>query len=394
MNIVSNQTAKPIYLDYQATTPMDPRVLRAMMPWLTENFGNPHSVSHSFGWTAEDAISKARAEIASVIGAKAEEITFTSGATEANNLVFQGLARKYGHRKRHIVTVCTEHPCVLENAKVLEREGFRVDVLPVHENGLIDIDALAGAICDETLLVSVMAVQNEIGVIQPLTEIGSLCAARKTFFHTDAAQAFGKISLDVQAMNIDLMTFSAHKIYGPKGIGALYKKRRRRIQLAPLMHGGGQENGIRAGTLSPALCVAFGKAAELAAADQADNLERLAALRDRFLSVIEAELGGVILNGDRVQRYPGNLNLSFEGLDPASLIPALDRIAVSSGAACASGSTDPSPVIQALGQSEEMAQSSIRIGFGRFTSEADIDIAAAHIVETVTELRNRWKTAN
>ena len=339
----------PVYMDYQATTPLDPRVLDAMMPYLTDRFGNPHSVGHRFGWEAEAGVDKARGDVATLIGAEPEDIVFTSGATETNNLVLKGVMAAYGTKRDHLVTVVTEHKCVLEAAASVARAGFQVTLLPVGGDGLIDLDRLADSLTDRTALVSVMTVNNEIGVIQPIARIGALCRERGVLFHTDAAQAFGKLPLDVADQNIDLMSISGHKIHGPKGIGALYLRRRPRIRLVPQMDGGGQEGGIRSGTLSPALCVGLGAAASIAGAEMARDGEHVARLMGRFRSKLVDALPGVVVNGHTEQRYPGNLNLSFPGLDGELLIANLRDLAVSSGAACASATTGPSYVLEAIG---------------------------------------------
>ena len=380
---------QPIYLDYQATTPMDPRVLDVMLPYFTARFGNPHARSHSYGWKAEEAVEQARKQIAALIGADEREIVFTSGATESNNLAILGAARFHGGKaaRRHIVTVATEHKCVLEACRHLKSEGFQVTYLPVGANGLVDLDRLADAVTSDTLLVSVMAVNNEIGVIQPIAEISRLCRAQGALFHSDAAQAFGKILLDVEAMSIDLMSITGHKVYGPQGIGALYVRRRPRARLAPLFHGGGQERGLRSGTLPLPLCVGFGAAAAVAAQEMAAEAQRLVGLRDRFLKVLAERLGSVHVNGDLVQRIPGNLNLCFAGIDGEALMKDLDDLAVSSGSACTSAALEPSYVLRALGLEAENARGSLRIGFGRFTTEAEIDYAAARIGGAVSKLR-------
>src|SRR5688572_4721562 len=340
MNVLTQirRNDQPIYLDYQATTPMDPRVLEAMMPYFTHQFGNPHSRSHSYGWEAEEGVEKARGQVAKLIGADEKEVIFTSGATESNNLAIRGVAEFYKDRKNHIVTTVTEHKCVLDTCRHLEQSGFEVTYLPVQKNGLIDLEQLSAAITDKTVVVSIMAVNNEIGVIQPLAEIGKICREKKTFFHTDAAQAFGKIQLDVEAMNIDLMSISGHKIYGPKGIGALYVRRRPRVRLEPLFSGGGQERGIRSGTLPTPLVVGLGEAARIAKAEMGKDLEHVKRLSDKFLSAIESAVPDVYLNGDRMQRWPGNINLSFAYIEGESMIMALKDLAVSSGSACTSAS--------------------------------------------------------
>ena len=377
----------PIYLDYQATTPTDPRVVEAMLPYFTEVFGNPHSRNHRFGWDAEEAVEKGRAQVAQIIGANEKEIIFTSGATESNNLAIKGVARFHKDQKRHIVTCVTEHKCVLDSCRHLELEGFRVTYLPVQKNGLIDLDRLRDSISDETALVSIMAVNNEIGVIQPLAEIGGICRERKVYFHTDAAQAVGKIPLDVQAMHVDLMSISGHKIYGPKGIGALYVRRRPRVRLEALISGGGQERGMRSGTLPTPLCVGLGEACRIAAAEMGAEAERLRALRTRFLDKIKAELPEVYVNGDLEHRIPGNLNLSFAYVEGEGLMMGIKDLAVSSGSACTSASLEPSYVLRALGVEEELAHTSLRIGFGRFTTEAEVDHAVERIVGEVRRLR-------
>ncbi|MBK8210463.1 MAG: IscS subfamily cysteine desulfurase [Rhodospirillales bacterium] len=377
----------PIYLDYQATTPTDPRVVEAMLPYFTEMFGNPHSRNHRYGWDAEEGVEKARAQIAQIIGANEKEIIFTSGATESNNLAIKGVARFYKDKKRHIVTCVTEHKCVLDSCRHLELEGFRVTYLPVQQNGLIDLDRLRESIAEDTVLVSIMAVNNEIGVIQPLAEIGRICRERKVFFHTDAAQAVGKIPLDVEAMQIDLMSISGHKLYGPKGIGALFVRRRPRVRLEAMISGGGQERGMRSGTLPTPLCVGLGEACRIAAAEMAAEAEHLHALRARFLDKITAELPEVFLNGDLEHRIPGNLNISFAYVEGEGLMMGIKDLAVSSGSACTSASLEPSYVLRALGVEEELAHTSLRIGIGRFTTEAEVDYAVDRIVGEVRRLR-------
>lgn len=378
----------PIYLDNQATTPVDPRVLDAMMPYFKEKFGNPHSRSHSYGWDVEDDVEAARAEVAEIIGADPKEIIYTSGATESNNLAIKGVARFYGDRKRRIVTVLTEHKCVLDSCRHLQQEGFEVTYLPVQPNGLIDLDELRAAIDDKTALVSVMGVNNEIGVIQPLAEIGAICRERKVFFHTDCAQAVGKIPLDVNAMNIDLMSISGHKIYGPMGIGALYVRRRPRVRLQALINGGGQERGMRSGTLPAPLCIGLGAACRIAHEEMAMETERVRMLAQRLNKGITDKLDDVILNGDAERRVAGNLNLSFSYVEGESLMMAIKDLAVSSGSACTSASLEPSYVLRALGVDEELAHTSIRFGIGRFNTEAEIDYAIDTICENVGKLRD------
>lgn len=390
------RNSQPIYLDYQATTPLDPRVLEAMMPYFTNKFGNPHSRSHSYGWESEEGVEKARAQIGSIIGADEKEIIFTSGATESNNLAIKGVAEFYKDKRDHIVTAVTEHKCVLDTCRHLEQKGFKVTYLPVQQNGLIDLDQLREAVTDKTSIVSIMAVNNEIGVVQPLKEIGEICRAKGAFFHTDAAQAVGKIEIDVNAMNIDLLSISGHKIYGPKGIGALYVRRRPRVRLVAQINGGGQERGMRSGTLAPALCVGLGEACAIAQKEMPAEAVRLRQLRDRFLTAIKARLPEVFLNGDLDSRIPGNLNLSFAYVEGESLMMGIKRLAVSSGSACTSASLEPSYVLRALGVEEEMAHTSLRIGFGRFTTEEEVDIAVEEIVRHVTKLRDMsplWEMA-
>ncbi|MCC7045520.1 MAG: IscS subfamily cysteine desulfurase [Alphaproteobacteria bacterium] len=383
----ANRPPLPIYLDYQATTPTDPRVVQAMLPWFTEKFGNPHSRNHAYGWEAEAAVEKARAQIGAIIGADEKEIVFTSGATESNNLALQGVAHFYKDRKNHLITAVTEHKCVLDTMRHLEQEGFQVTYLPVAQDGLIDLGQLKAAITDKTVLVSIMAANNEIGVIQPLAEIGSICRERGVFFHTDAAQAVGKIPLDVKAMKIDLMSISGHKIYGPKGIGALYVGRKPRVRLQALIHGGGQERGMRSGTLPTPLCVGLGEACAIAQREMGAEAERLKRLRDRFYAQIKKRLPEVYLNGDLEHRLPGTLNLSFAYVEGEGLMMGIKDLCVSSGSACTSASLEPSYVLRALGVEEELAHTSLRIGFGRFTTEQEVDYAVEHIVGSVNRLR-------
>ena len=381
----------PVYLDNQSTTPVDPRVLEAMLPYFTEHFGNPHSTSHAYGRVAAEAIERARAEIATLIHADPREIAFTSGATEANNLAIKGAAHfarahpPSGRMRDHIVALQTEHKCVLESCAQLEREGFAVTYLPVESNGLVSLAALEGALSERTLLVSVMAAHNEIGVIQALAEIGALCRSRGVLFHTDAAQAFGKIPLDVEAMKIDLLSISGHKIYGPKGVGALYIRRRPRVRLLPLIDGGGQERGLRSGTLPTPLCVGLGRAAAIAGDEMTEEGERIRRLRDGLLRNLTRNVPGLRVNGDLEQRLPGSLNLSFPGIPALELIEAVPTIAISTGSACTSASVEPSYVLRALGLSDSLANASIRIGLGRFTTPAEADFAA----DALTSAANR-----
>jgi cysteine desulfurase len=398
MNVLTQirRNDQPIYLDYQATTPMDPRVLEAMMPYFTHQFGNPHSRSHSYGWEAEEGVEKARGQVAKLIGADEKEVIFTSGATESNNLAIRGVAEFYKDRKNHIVTTVTEHKCVLDTCRHLEQSGFEVTYLPVQKNGLIDLDALRAAVTDKTVVVSVMAVNNEIGVIQPLAEIGKICREKKAFFHTDAAQAVGKIALDVEAMNIDLMSISGHKIYGPKGIGALYVRRKPRVRLVPLIVGGGQERGFRSGTLPTPLCVGLGEAAEIAMNEMEGEAKRLAKLQTRMLKGLQDRLPEIFVNGDLEHRIPGNLNISFAYVEGESLMMGIKNLAVSSGSACTSASLEPSYVLRALGVEEELAHTSLRIGLGRFTTEHEVDTAVDELVRHVKKLREMsplWEMA-
>ncbi len=387
---------QPIYLDYQATTPMDPRVLEAMMPYFTHKFGNSGSRSHAYGWEAEEGTEKARAQVAKLIGADEKEVIFTSGATESNNLAIRGVAEFYKDRKNHIITTVTEHKCVLDTCRHLEQQGFEVTYLPVQQDGLLDLDVLRAAITDKTVLVSVMAVNNEIGVIQPLAEIGKICREKKVFFHTDAAQAAGKIPLDVEALNVDLMSISGHKIYGPKGIGALYVRRKPRVRLVPMIVGGGQERGFRSGTLPTPLCVGLGEAAEICLKEMDAEATRLKKLQERMLSGLRAKLTDIVVNGDLEQRIPGNLNISFAYVEGESLMMGIKNLAVSSGSACTSASLEPSYVLRALGVEEEMAHTSLRIGLGRFTTEHEVDTAVDELVRHVTKLREMsplWEMA-
>ncbi|RMF16759.1 MAG: aminotransferase class V-fold PLP-dependent enzyme [Alphaproteobacteria bacterium] len=378
-----------VYLDYQATTPVDPRVVDAMLPWLSEHFGNPHSVDHRFGWIAHEAVEEARRQVASLIHADPRAVIFTSGATESNNLAIKGAMMAMEGARDHLITVASEHKCVLESARwTAARLGARLTILPVDTKGLIDLDQLAEAITERTALVSIMAVNNEIGVIQPLAEIGEICRQRGVWFHCDAAQGFGKIPLDIDEMKIDLMSISGHKIYGPKGIGALYVRRARpRVRLEPQMSGGGQEQGLRSGTLAPHQCVGLGRAAEIAAGEMDAEAKRTQRLFDRFWGRLSAEVEGIRLNGDRERRWPGNVNVTIPGVPVEHLIAALPDLAFSTGSACSSGSTGPSHVLLALGLDDEAAHASLRIGFGRFTGEAELDYAAERIVETVKRLR-------
>lgn len=377
----------PIFMDYQSTTPCDPRVLETMMPYFTEKFGNPHSRSHAFGWEAEEACELARGQVARLINADAKEIIFTSGATESNNIALKAVGAFYKSKKNHIITVVTEHKCVLDSARHMEMDGFEVTYLPVMQNGLIDLDVLKAAIRPTTLMVSVMAVNNELGVIQNLTEIGKITRAADVFFHTDAAQAFGKIPLDVEAMNIDLMSISGHKIYAPKGIGALYVRRRPRIRLESLFSGGGQERGMRSGTLPTPLVVGLGEAARIAGLEMQDENARVRYLANKFLKAVMDDVPDVFLNGDREQRIPGCINLSFAYIEGESMLMAIKNLACSSGSACTSASLEPSYVLRSIGVGEELAHTSIRFGIGRFTTEAEIDEAIRIVTGSIEKLR-------
>jgi cysteine desulfurase len=382
----------PIYLDNQSSTRVDPRVIEAMLPFFTEDFGNPHSESHAYGRTAAEAVEQARREIAALINADPREVYFTSGATESNNLAIKGaahFARAYplgGQVRDHIVTLPTEHKCVLESCKALEREGFAVTYLPVEPDGLVSLAALEAAISERTLLVSVMAAHNEIGIIQPLAEIGALCRSKGVLFHSDAAQAFGKVPLDVEAMQIDLLSISGHKIYGPKGVGALYVRRRPRVRLMPLIDGGGQERGLRSGTLPTPLCVGLGRAAAIARTEMAGEADRLRRLRDRLLMSLTRRVPRMRLNGNAERRLPGSLNVTLPGIPAQALIEATPSIAISTGSACTSASIEPSYVLRALGLTDELANAAIRIGLGRFTTAAEIDFAADAIADAAARL--------
>ncbi|MBF0160042.1 MAG: IscS subfamily cysteine desulfurase [Magnetococcales bacterium] len=378
----------PIYMDYQATTPMDPRVLEQMLPWFVEKFGNPASRSHAYGWQAEQAVEQARQQIADLIGADPREIVLTSGATESDNLAITGAARFYRNKGDHIITLTTEHKAVLDSCRHLETdEGFRITWLPVQQNGLVDLQRLADAITDRTLLVSIMAANNETGVVQPLAQIGALCRSRGVLFHCDAAQAVGKIPLHVDLIHSDLLSISAHKIYGPKGIGALYVRRKPRVRLKPIIHGGGHERGLRSGTLATPLIVGFGAACALAQQEMAVEQQRILMLRERLRCGIMDALTHVHINGDLEQRLAGNLNLSFAYVEGESMMMAIKDVAVSSGSACTSASLEPSYVLRAMGVNEELAHTSIRFGLGRFTTVEEVDVVVATVVQAVNRLR-------
>jgi cysteine desulfurase len=379
---------KPIYLDYSATTPVDPRVADKMCKYLTPDgeFGNPASRSHPFGWHAEEAVEEARANVAALIGADPKEIVWTSGATESDNLAIKGVASFYGKKGKHIVTCKTEHKAVLDTCRQLEREGFEVTYLDPEPNGLLDLGKLRAAIRPDTILVSVMHVNNEIGVIQGLAEIGKITRERGVLFHSDAAQSTGKVPIDVNAMNVDLLSMSAHKTYGPKGVGALYVRRKPRVRLEAQMHGGGHERGMRSGTLATHQCVGMGEAFRLAREEMATENERIRGLRNRLLNTLK-DMPEVYVNGDLEHRVAHNLNMSFNFVEGESLIMALKDIAVSSGSACTSASLEPSYVLRALGRNDELAHSSIRFTIGRFTTQEEIDYAAALVREKVAKLR-------
>lgn len=378
---------RPVYLDMQSTTPVDPRVADAMLPHLTSRYGNAHSRTHAHGWEAEKCSEDARSEVASLVGANPKEIIFTSGATESNNMAIKGVASFYKSKKRHVITTQTEHKCVLDSCRWLQQRGFDVTYLPVGSDGLVDVGELREAMRDDTALVSVMAVNNEIGVVQPLKEIGEACRERGAFFHTDAAQMAGKLPIDVHELGIDLMSLSAHKLYGPKGVGALYVRRRPRVRLEPLMSGGGQERGLRSGTLPTALAVGFGAAARVAREEMAYDSARVQALGERLLQGVMKRVPDVVLNGSRERRYLGNVNLSFAYVEGESLLMALKDVAVSSGSACTSASLEPSYVLRALGVDDDMAHTSIRFGVGRFTTEGEVDYAIELAVKHVERLR-------
>jgi cysteine desulfurase len=378
----------PIYLDNHATTRMDPRVLDAMLPYFTESFGNAASRNHSFGWVAEEGVEKGRKQLADLIGASAKEIIITSGATESNNLAIKGAAEMYAQKGNHIITAATEHKAVLDTCKRLEKRGCRVTYLPVQQDGLVDLDQLRDAITDKTILVSIMYGNNEIGTIQPIREIGKICHEKNVLFHTDGTQAAGKIPVNVLADNIDLMSFSGHKMYGPKGVGALYVRRKNpRVQLTAQMDGGGHERGFRSGTLNVPGIVGFGKAAELCRLEMNAEIAHASGLRDRLKDKLLAELDESYINGTMEHRLPHNLNISFAYVEGESLLMGINDIAVSSGSACTSATLEPSYVLKALGAGDDLAHSSIRFGIGRFNTEEEIDYTANKVIEVVRKLR-------
>jgi cysteine desulfurase len=377
----------PVYMDYHATTPLDPRVLERMMPYLTGDFGNAASRSHVFGWKAEEAVEYAREQVAALIGASEREIVWTSGATESINLALKGVAEFYKDKGNHFISVGTEHKATLDSLKRLERQGAEVTILPVRPDGLIDLGQLEGAITDKTVLVTVMVANNEIGTVQPIAEIGRICRQHGVLFHTDAVQAAGKLTLDVEAMQVDLMSLSAHKMYGPKGVGALYVRRKPRVRIAPLIDGGGHERGMRSGTLNVPGIVGMGAAAEFAKKELHAESARLAALRDRLWKGLGARLDMLYVNGSEEHRLPNNLNVSFAHVEGEALMMAVKDVAVSSGSACTSASLEPSYVLRALGVDEELAHTSIRFGLGRFSTEEEVDWVVDLFVEKVSKLR-------
>jgi cysteine desulfurase len=378
----------PIYMDNHATTPMDPRVLEEMLPYFTEKFGNAASRNHSFGWVAEEGVETARERIAKLVGATTKEIIFTSGATESDNLAIKGVGEMYKEKGNHIITAVTEHKAVLDTCKRLEKYGYRVTYLPVQKDGLIDLDDLKRAMDDKTILVTIMFANNEIGVLQPVTEIGKLCHERGVIFHTDATQAVGKVPVDVIKQNIDLASISAHKMYGPKGVGALYVRRKNpRVQISAIIDGGGHERGMRSGTLNVPGIVGLGKACAIASEEMPKESCRLAGLRNRLRDNIMGRLDEVYINGSMEHRLPGNLNISFAYVEGESLLMGINDVAVSSGSACTSATLEPSYVLKALGTGDDLAHSSIRFGIGRFNTEAEVDYVADRVVETVQRLR-------
>jgi cysteine desulfurase len=377
----------PIYMDYGATTPCDPRVVDAMIPWLREHFGNPASRSHAWGWEAEEAVEKARAQVAALINADPREIVWTSGATESNNLAIKGAANFYASRGKHLITVKTEHKAVLDTMRELERQGFEVTYLEVQEDGLLDLDKFKAALRKDTILASVMLVNNEIGVIQDIPAIGALCRERGIIFHVDAAQATGKVVIDMATLPVDLLSLASHKTYGPKGIGALYVRRKPRVRLEAQMHGGGHERGMRSGTLPTHQCVGMGAAFEIARLEMGTEIERIRMLQQRLVRGL-SDIEQVFINGDLTRRVPHNLNVSFNFVEGESLIMGVKGIAVSSGSACTSASLEPSYVLRALGRSDELAHSSLRITIGRFTTEQDIDYAVSTLKDRVAKLRD------
>ena len=378
----------PIYMDYHATTPVDPRVVEAMLPYFSEHFGNPASRNHAFGWEAEEAVEKARKQVADLIGANAKEVVFTSGATESDNLAIKGVAEMYREKGNHVITCVTEHKAVIDTCKRLEKHGYRVTYLPVGKDGLVDLDDLRTAITDRTILITIMTANNEIGVVQPIGEIGAIAKEKGILFHTDAVQAAGKIPFNVNDLKVDLASISAHKMYGPKGVGALFVRRRNpRVLLAPLIDGGGHERGMRSGTLNVPGIVGLGKAASLCQQEMAADAERLLRLRQRLSDRLHQGLGEIYINGSMEHRLPHSLNISFAYVEGESLLMGINDVAVSSGSACTSASLEPSYVLKALGAGDDLAHSSIRFGLGRWTTEEEIDYVADKLIGVVTRLR-------
>jgi len=378
----------PIYMDYHATTPVDPRVVEAMVPFFTQHFGNPASRNHAFGWEAEEAVDEARKHVADLIGASAKEVIFTSGATEANNLAIKGVAEMYREKGNHVITCVTEHKAVIDTCKKLEKQGGRVTYLPVQKDGRIDVDQLRDAITDKTILITIMTANNEIGVLQPIAEIGAIAKEKGVIFHTDAVQAAGKVPFDVNQAKVDLVSISAHKMYGPKGVGALYVRRRNpRVLLAEQISGGGHERGMRSGTLNVTGIVGFGKAAAIAKAEMATESERLRGLRDKLNAALHAGLDEIYINGSMEHRLPHNLNISFAYVEGESLLMGINDVAVSSGSACTSASLEPSYVLKALGAGDDLAHSSIRFGLGRWSTEEEVGYVVEKLTSVVRRLR-------
>jgi cysteine desulfurase len=378
----------PIYMDYHATTPMDPRVFEAMKPYFLQTFGNAASRNHSFGWEAEEAVEKSRKQIASLIGATAKEIVFTSGATESNNLALKGVAEMYAEKGNHIITAATEHKAILDTCKRLEKHGVRVTYLPVQTNGLVDLEQLQAAITDKTILISIMYANNEIGVIQPIAELGKIAKSKGVLLHTDATQAVGKVPVNVIQDNVDLMSMSGHKMYGPKGVGALYVRRKSpRVQITSQMDGGGHERGMRSGTLNVPGIVGLGEACALCQAEMPEESKRMAFLRDKLRDKLQSELDETYINGTMEHHLPSNLNISFAYVEGESLLMGINDIAVSSGSACTSATLEPSYVLKALGAGDDLAHSSIRFGLGRFNTEEEVDYVAAKVIDVVKKLR-------
>lgn len=390
---MSIMNPRPIYMDYQATTPVDPRVVDAMLPYFTEHFGNAASRLHSFGWRAQEAVERARQQVADLIGAHLREIVFTSGATESDNLAIKGVAEAYREKGDHIITVATEHRAVLDPCRRLAASGFRVSVLPVQADGLIDLQTLSDAIEPRTILISVMSANNEIGVLQPIASVGAIARDRGILFHTDAVQSIGKVPFNVGTLSVDLASISAHKMYGPKGVGALYVRRGQpRVELGPMLDGGGHERGLRSGTLNVPGIVGIGEAAELAGREMIDEGDRLRALRDRLAALLD-RVGGVTVNGSVSDRLPHNLNVSVAGVEGHELLLGVTEAAISSGSACSAAHAEPSYVLKALGVNDDLARASIRFSLGRFTQPDEVDVVAGHVASLVTSLRQRSRSA-